>query len=204
MKNIKNELSKKTETDITETKKMLKAEWYKTNQEKIKLSNKAWNKANPEKMKEYYTKWKNNNLEKIKTYSRTWYKNNLEKRKIYRKLWYKNNLEKVKLSNAIWKRNNPNKRLAHSANRRAIKRNAPGNGITGKQWEELLDKSGGVCYYCGEQKENLTMDHVMPLSKGGAHDIINIVPACLSCNCSKGTQLLNEWPSLKKRKTNEK
>jgi hypothetical protein len=38
------------------------------------------------------------------------------------------------------------------------------------------------------------MDHLWPLSRGGAHEPGNVVPACHSCNASKRDRLLWEWP----------
>jgi 5-methylcytosine-specific restriction endonuclease McrA len=37
------------------------------------------------------------------------------------------------------------------------------------------------------------LDHVEPLSKGGADVESNIVPACAPCNLSKGAKTLAEW-----------
>jgi 5-methylcytosine-specific restriction endonuclease McrA len=37
------------------------------------------------------------------------------------------------------------------------------------------------------------MDHVVPLSRGGAHAIDNLVPACARCNQSKNAQLIEDW-----------
>ncbi len=37
------------------------------------------------------------------------------------------------------------------------------------------------------------MDHVVPLSKGGANAAHNSVPACTSCNTSKGNKDLRDW-----------
>ncbi|MBN2033947.1 MAG: HNH endonuclease [Deltaproteobacteria bacterium] len=53
----------------------------------------------------------------------------------------------------------------------------------------------GVCYYChGEVGRNgLTMDHVVPLSRGGKSTKGNIVPACKSCNNKKKYLLPIEW-----------
>lgn len=47
------------------------------------------------------------------------------------------------------------------------------------------------CVYCGSPYEHA--DHVIPLSRGGAHSRDNLVPACAACNLSKGAKLLEEW-----------
>lgn len=51
------------------------------------------------------------------------------------------------------------------------------------------------CTYCGGPGG--TVDHVIPLSRGGAHAEGNLVPACKPCNSSKGDKLLIEWRLLK-------
>ncbi|MFB6267822.1 MAG: HNH endonuclease [Halodesulfurarchaeum sp.] len=48
------------------------------------------------------------------------------------------------------------------------------------------------CIYCGAT-ENLTFDHLVPTSEGGPDIISNQVPACQSCNSSKGAQDVIEW-----------
>jgi hypothetical protein len=47
------------------------------------------------------------------------------------------------------------------------------------------------CVYCGSS-ENLTLDHVHPKARGGHDTTHNVVPACLTCNQSKGS---NHWLS---------
>jgi 5-methylcytosine-specific restriction endonuclease McrA len=48
-----------------------------------------------------------------------------------------------------------------------------------------------VCQYCGCEVSyhDATMDHVIPRSKGGTTDWLNIVTACKSCNTAKGSEL---------------
>jgi 5-methylcytosine-specific restriction endonuclease McrA len=55
--------------------------------------------------------------------------------------------------------------------------------------------SSGICYYCGiRYKPNeLTMDHIIPLSRGGKSEKYNLVPACKDCNNKKKYQLPTEW-----------
>jgi 5-methylcytosine-specific restriction endonuclease McrA len=65
--------------------------------------------------------------------------------------------------------------------------------ITVKQWAELVDRHEGRCAYCGASPKVLTQDRTVPVIRGGAHSIDNIVPACQPCNSSKGDKLLDEW-----------
>ena len=60
-------------------------------------------------------------------------------------------------------------------------------------WARKLEQ--GVCYYCGLHvgKLALTMDHVVPLSRGGKSKKGNIVPACKACNNKKRYLLPIEW-----------
>ncbi len=55
---------------------------------------------------------------------------------------------------------------------------------------EVLRRDNYTCQYCGSNK-HLTLDHVMPLSRGGQHTWNNVVAACESCNQRKsdGTPL---------------
>lgn len=52
-------------------------------------------------------------------------------------------------------------------------------------WKSFVAK--GVCHYCGRNvgAENLTMDHVIPVSRGGRSTRGNCVPACKDCNNKK-------------------
>jgi 5-methylcytosine-specific restriction enzyme A len=60
-------------------------------------------------------------------------------------------------------------------------------------WNSRIAK--GVCYYCGQPvgRENLTMDHVVPLARGGRSTKGNLVPACKECNNRKKYLLPIEW-----------
>jgi 5-methylcytosine-specific restriction endonuclease McrA len=56
-------------------------------------------------------------------------------------------------------------------------------------------RSRGVCYYCNIKvlPESLTMDHLIPLSRGGKSVRSNIVTACKTCNNKKKYSLPFEW-----------
>lgn len=60
-------------------------------------------------------------------------------------------------------------------------------------WKGRL--SAGVCYYCGRSfpPAELTMDHIVPLSRGGKTSRSNVVPACKTCNTRKSRLVPVEW-----------
>ena len=62
--------------------------------------------------------------------------------------------------------------------------------FTAHEWATLKEQAGHRCHYCQQVKQRLTMDHVIPLSKGGHHMASNIVPACRTCNSRKGNRVL--------------
>jgi 5-methylcytosine-specific restriction endonuclease McrA len=62
----------------------------------------------------------------------------------------------------------------------------------------VLQRDGHACQYCGSRKR-LTLDHVIPRSKGGQHSWDNVVAACAGCNGRKGDQLLHQT-NMKLRK----
>ena len=52
------------------------------------------------------------------------------------------------------------------------------------EWQQLCEQYEYRCACCGEKKP-LTVDHVIPLSRGGSNAIENIQPLCRTCNSSK-------------------
>ena len=66
--------------------------------------------------------------------------------------------------------------------------------LRGSQWwKRRLAK--GVCYYCDGRlsASELTMDHIVPMSRGGRSTKGNVVPACKTCNNKKKYLLPMEW-----------
>lgn len=64
--------------------------------------------------------------------------------------------------------------------------------LTSEQWQNACLAFALSCAYCGKE-DKLTMDHVTPISQGGTTTLGNIIPACQSCNSSKGNRDLIEW-----------
>jgi len=112
------------------------------------------------------------------------------------------NLAYYALRAAQWRAENPDKvkeicyrycethrweRILLERERQAKKRGAPG-ALTKQEWMEILERHEYRCAYCGRNDVKMTMDHIVPLSRGGQHVASNVVPACRTCNTSKGAR----------------
>ena len=55
---------------------------------------------------------------------------------------------------------------------------------------KALARDGYVCFYCGAENKDMTIDHIIPISVAPelAIDIENMVTACKPCNSSKGSR----------------
>ena len=60
-------------------------------------------------------------------------------------------------------------------------------------WKRRI--ADGVCYYCRcvVGHRSLTMDHLVPLGRGGRSTRGNVVPACKACNTKKKSLVPVEW-----------
>ena len=71
----------------------------------------------------------------------------------------------------------------------------------------VIRRDNFKCIYCGtggSQKNFLTVDHVLPLSKGGTNVQTNIACCCRECNAKKNSMLLTNFIKKYKIKINKK
>lgn len=75
--------------------------------------------------------------------------------------------------------------------------------ISPKKVLHLFLKSKGVCFYCGIKitESNFTIDHRIPLVRGGTNHGNNLVIACHHCNSSKREKTVKEYNLFKAKKT---
>ncbi len=66
--------------------------------------------------------------------------------------------------------------------------------LRSSQWWKRK-RSSGICHYCKNSftPKDITMDHVIPLSRGGKSQKFNLVPCCKECNTKKKQLLPFEW-----------
>jgi 5-methylcytosine-specific restriction endonuclease McrA len=64
----------------------------------------------------------------------------------------------------------------------------------------LLARDRFACAYCGSRSRPITMDHVIPRSRGGKTDFDNCVACCRACNLKKGALLPREAGMVLRRR----
>lgn len=75
-------------------------------------------------------------------------------------------------------------------------------GIAKCTRKNLLLRDNHECQYCGTKVSSAeaTLDHIVPKSKGGKNDFLNLVVCCQKCNHKKGNKLLSQTKmKLRKR-----
>ena len=129
-------------------------------------------------------KWKEENKEKVREHDRSW-------RMKYAKEWREKNREKLRERNRLWNKNHREYRNYMGTTRRAMLNNADGL-FSLDEWRRKKEEYNYTCLMCGnrEPEIKLTVDHMIPLSKGGTNYILNIQPLCMPCNSKKGTKLV--------------
>lgn len=170
--------------------------WKKANPEKLKAQRAAYRAANKDKARAYKKAYRSANKEKINTYRVKRNAVNRDKVNAYAAKWRAVNKDKVNASNARWnaanygkvKKKYPESRRIAQSSRRARKLNAGGKH-TAADIRELFTLQKGKCPICKASiKEGYHIDHIMPLSKGGNNDRLNIQLLCAPCNLQKNAK----------------
>lgn len=105
--------------------------------------------------------------------------------------WYWANQERARSRASTWAREHRDHKRAQNSRRRARER-GDGERWSHDDWLRLVEAFDHRCAYCGASAR-LTVDHRVPLMRGGPNTIANILPACKSCNSRKGRRTEAEY-----------
>lgn len=176
-------------------------EWQKANPERLKEHRRRYEDSHPERkvqMQERFDRWKEENPEKAKQVRHEGSKRYRERHPEKVKESIRRYMQSPKGRKKTAERNATEYyKLAHRLREsfyRAQKRGyIPKEGrLRPAEWYAAIEAFGSVCAYCGSATK-LTIDHVVPISKGGQHRVGNVVPSCQSCNSSKGDRDLEDF-----------
>lgn len=85
-----------------------------------------------------------------------------------------------------WVKENPEKRAAVTRNYRDRRRAQEESGVSSADLAQWTADQKKVCYWCGKKcASDFHIDHYVPLSRGGPHELHNLVISCGPCNIRK-------------------
>jgi 5-methylcytosine-specific restriction endonuclease McrA len=136
----------------------------------------AYLEANRERQREYERRWREENRERLREQARERYAANAQAMVAKTRAWQNAHPEYMR---EVWR--------ANTYKRRALKR---GRFVERIESLVVLERDDGVCWLCGTDVDptDFTVDHVIPLSKGGEESYANARLAHRSCNSRKGAQ----------------
>lgn len=107
--------------------------------------------------------------------------------------WYRSDPERSRRTRKAWYDANPGISAVYVARRKATRLKAEGSH-TIEDIHQLLEAQGCSCW-CGVSffVVNPTIDHKIPLSRGGSNWPTNLQMLCQPCNDSKGSKTMEEW-----------
>jgi len=160
------------------------AAYYKQNSEKVKANVANYKLANPEKRAEIRKRWLENNRHKNREYQREWMRKHRAENPLNDRRWSKDP-ETLRR----WRAENRDKVTLQKQRRRMRELGVRSYDIKPAEIARILNST---CLYCGST-QNIQVDHVVPLAKGGRHSIGNLAPACKTCNVRKSAKFLMQW-----------
>jgi len=184
--------------------------YYAKHMEKMKAASKVYYEENKEEVlkaaKDYYQNNKESRYEWQKEYYKTdrykklrkiqcskYYNENKETISEYHKKWYQDNKETIKVTRDKYLATPKAKAICRQQEqtRRARKESLPAT-LTVEEWKDICTSWDNKCAYCSSDN-TLAQEHIIPVIKGGGYTKENILPACRSCNSSKGVKDMDIW-----------
>lgn len=166
----------RTSSYCKDCEKAWRRRWYEKNKDEESARQKKWVQKNKEHLCQKWREYRAENKETIAA-----------KQKLYRE----KNRDKIRETMKQWTKNNLDKKAANESKRRAIKANKSGI-IENIDREEIIARDKSICHICEKKvaRKDITLDHIIPLSKGGSHTKNNIAVAHSHCNYSKKDKVL--------------
>lgn len=176
------------------------ARYREQNKERIKATLAEWYQHNKEAQSARMKEWREANREYNSARKRQWEQANKEWRRKYdrerAREWRKNNPEAARAADARWRKNNP-EAVREKEHRRRAQRAKTGGEVSPEILAQLFADQDSVCAYCEKPLQaNYEVDHMVPLSRAGAHHWSNLAITCRTCNRRKHAKTVEEFFSV--------
>jgi len=172
-------------------------DWYIKNRAEILAKRAGYYAEHTEEISAYKAVWREEKREDRKAKDREYYAAHKDERKSQMRAYAAENRERIRSYAARYRKEHPEVEIEHGAERRMRI-----SGSSSPQEREAARKfihkvktaQRAICYLCGKRlsRGERTIDHIIPLAKGGRHVTNNLACACRSCNSKKKAKLPEE------------
>lgn len=150
--------------------------------------------VNARSLRRYYSDHETNKV-KRRTRMKAWRVANHDLARAKDRANYVRNGDQIRKRSREYIRSHPETVKANSHKRRARRLSAPGS-FTKEEWLNLCESYGWKCLCCGIQTKRLSVDHVVPLARGGSNYLSNIQCLCRPCNSKKHLDICDYRPQI--------
>lgn len=169
--------------------------YYAENRDKEIARTRRYREERPDESRATVRRYRDANIDKVRDREKQYRKANRSKRSARHYRDYPANRSKLCAAARLWAKENPTKAAAISARRRARKLGAIVGDPAAVAAREAEIRESRWCVWCQAEVDNLHIDHIWPLSKGGSHAVYNLQGLCAKHNLSKGSKLLPQLES---------
>lgn len=168
------------------------------NREHRKAYLKAYCKRNEDTLKAQYKAYRQANKERINLWHKAHYAANKERIEREQRLYRLAHKEQIRKRNNAYARANREKRRMANRKREALKR---GNGHKRYVDSDIFERDNWICGICGRKINKRlkwpnphakSIDHIVPITKGGADRATNVQAAHVRCNIGKGAKNIGQ------------
>lgn len=161
------------------------ADWYRRNREHRLAVGKCYAAANPDRMRAAGRRYYARHSDARRAGARRWRTENPERNRDRERRWREENAEAIRAREQRYRSENPDKFNAKYARRRQRKRE---RWVDAVKLDVLYARDHGQCRLCNRScsRADASVDHVVPLSRGGEHSYANAQLAHQRCNARKG------------------
>lgn len=143
----------------------------------------------------YWKQYYRSNVEKVRAKVRAWRKRNPEKAAAQTSASKKRNRKRINRTHAAWRKRTGTIAIYNNRRRERKLSTEPCDSVSANVLAQIIRSLPKIkCPICGKnmRQEDRTIDHVIPLSKGGSGNIGNLQIVHSGCNSIKGAKMPHE------------
>lgn len=158
----------------------------------LRSAAKTWRQVHPERQAQNNRQWVSKHRDQRQKQQSAWYLRNQGQQRERVRQWRVANREHYIARHKRYVKRHPEK-IKAIQNRRRARLMGNGGRLTEQEWSTIKLSFNNTCLRCGrcEPEISLSMDHVIPLSRGGRHEAANIQPLCFDCNRWKNARSID-------------